>query len=81
MNICCIPLQDFALDPEESRMRSAAHHMVRFMTAGMALITCREPLLVSINTNIKQALLATLRVSYGQVLQFYVMIQSLEHAP
>lgn len=56
-------LQDFALDPEESRMRVAAHHMVRFMTAGMALITCREPLLISINTNLKTAFLSALRVS------------------
>ena len=55
-------MQDFALDPEESRMRAAAHHMVRFMTAGMALITCREPLLISINTNLKTAFLSALRV-------------------
>ena len=55
-------LQDFALDPEESRMRAAAHHMVRFMTAGMALITCREPLLISINNNLRSNFLAALRV-------------------
>ncbi|KAK2193621.1 hypothetical protein NP493_11g11020 [Ridgeia piscesae] len=53
--------KDFALDPEESRMRAAAHHMVRFMTAGMALITCREPLHISINTNLKTAFLSALR--------------------
>ena len=55
-------VQDFALDPEESRMRAAAHHMVRFMTAGMALITCREPLLISINNNLRSNFLAALRV-------------------
>ena len=55
-------LQDFALDPEEMRMRHAAHHMVRFMTSGMALITCREPLLVNIANNIKTAFINTLRV-------------------
>ncbi|KAM7434782.1 CCR4-NOT transcription complex subunit 1 [Porites harrisoni] len=53
--------KDFALDPEESRMRAAAHHMVRFMTAGMALITCREPLLISINNNLRSNFLAALR--------------------
>lgn len=53
--------KDFALDPEESRMRAAAHHMVRFMTAGMALITCREPLLISINSNLRSNFLAALR--------------------
>ena len=44
-------------------MRAAAHHMVRNMTAGMALITCREPLLISINSNLKTAFLSALRVS------------------
>ena len=43
-------------------MRHAAHHMVRFMTSGMALITCREPLLVNIANNIKTAFINTLRV-------------------
>lgn len=44
-------------------MRAAAHHMVRFMTAGMALITCREPLLISISNNLRSNFLAALRVS------------------
>jgi len=50
------------LDPEENRMRLAAHHMVRNVTAGMAMITCREPLLANLTNNIKSNLLATLRV-------------------
>ncbi|KAL5022887.1 hypothetical protein ScPMuIL_002042 [Solemya velum] len=53
--------KDFALDPEETRMRAAAHHMVRHMTAGMALITCREPLYITITNNLKNAFMATLR--------------------
>ncbi|XP_046333509.2 CCR4-NOT transcription complex subunit 1-like isoform X5 [Haliotis rufescens] len=53
--------KDFALDPEEMRMRSAAHYMVRNITAGLALITCREPLFISINNNLKNAFMATLR--------------------
>ncbi|KAL3860717.1 hypothetical protein ACJMK2_010802 [Sinanodonta woodiana] len=53
--------KDFALDPEENRMRAAAHHMVRSLTAGLALYTCREPLYVTISTNLKNAFMATLR--------------------
>jgi len=34
--------KDFALDPEEVRMRTAARHMARNLTAGMAMITCRD---------------------------------------
>ncbi|ESO94093.1 hypothetical protein LOTGIDRAFT_239532 [Lottia gigantea] len=53
--------KDFALDPDEGRMRSAAHSMVRNITAGLALITCREPLFISISNNLKTAFLSTLR--------------------
>ncbi|XP_054715657.1 CCR4-NOT transcription complex subunit 1-like [Uloborus diversus] len=53
--------KDFALDPEESRMRVSAHHMVRSLTAGMVMITCRDPLFVTILTNLRNAFLATLR--------------------
>ena len=63
-------LQDCALDPEEGRMRGAAHHMVRNMTAGMALITCREPLVISINNNLKKAFLGTLMVMRNLSLNF-----------
>uniref|UniRef100_G3UN31 CCR4-NOT transcription complex subunit 1 n=1 Tax=Loxodonta africana TaxID=9785 RepID=G3UN31_LOXAF len=53
--------KDFALDSEESRMRIAAHHMMRNLTAGMAMITCREPLLMSISTNLKNSFASALR--------------------
>ncbi|XP_039287191.1 LOW QUALITY PROTEIN: CCR4-NOT transcription complex subunit 1 [Nilaparvata lugens] len=48
--------KDFALDPEETRMRLAAHHMVRHLTAGMAMITCRDQLMIAISNNLKQLL-------------------------
>ncbi|XP_014252247.1 CCR4-NOT transcription complex subunit 1 isoform X3 [Cimex lectularius] len=52
--------KDFALEPEESRMRAAAHHMVRNLAAGMAMITCRDQLLVSISNNLKANFLSAL---------------------
>ncbi|KAI1889966.1 hypothetical protein AGOR_G00168350 [Albula goreensis] len=58
--------KDFALDSEESRMRVAAHHMMRNLTAGMAMITCREPLLMSIATNLKSNFAAALRAPTPQ---------------
>lgn len=58
--------KDFALDSEESRMRVAAHHMMRNLTAGMAMITCREPLLMSIATNLKNNFAAALRAPTPQ---------------
>ncbi|XP_035217967.1 CCR4-NOT transcription complex subunit 1-like [Stegodyphus dumicola] len=53
--------KDFALDPEESRMRISAHHMIRSLTAGMVMITCRDPLFMSIHTNLRNNFLSTLR--------------------
>uniref|UniRef100_A0A8C3X3K8 CCR4-NOT transcription complex subunit 1 n=1 Tax=Catagonus wagneri TaxID=51154 RepID=A0A8C3X3K8_9CETA len=58
--------KDFALDSEESRMRMAAHHMMRNLTAGMAMITCREPLLMSISTNLKNSFASALRTTSPQ---------------
>ncbi|XP_076878142.1 CCR4-NOT transcription complex subunit 1 isoform X1 [Brachyhypopomus gauderio] len=58
--------KDFALDSEESHMRVAAHHMMRNLTAGMAMITCREPLLMSIATNLKNSFAAALRAPTSQ---------------
>ncbi|XP_043350714.1 CCR4-NOT transcription complex subunit 1 isoform X18 [Dermochelys coriacea] len=58
--------KDFALDSEESRMRVAAHHMMRNLTAGMAMITCREPLMMSIATNLKNSFATALRAASPQ---------------
>ena len=43
-------------------MHTAAVHMVRNLTAGMAMITCREPLLLSITSNLRSAFSSVLRV-------------------
>ncbi|XP_068115836.1 CCR4-NOT transcription complex subunit 1-like [Hyperolius riggenbachi] len=51
-NIIC---KDFALDSEESRMQVSTHHMMRNLTAAMAMVICREPLLMRIATNLKNS--------------------------
>ena len=50
----CDP-QDFALEPDEMRMRTAANYMMRNITCGLALITAREPILMQITNNLKNA--------------------------
>lgn len=52
--------KDFALDPDETRMRTCAHHMMRNLTAGMAMITCREQIPTTISTNLKAAFVTAL---------------------
>jgi len=54
--------QDFALDHDEARMREAAHHMVRNLTAGMAMITCRDHLHLSIKNNLTHFMMTIGRV-------------------
>merc|ERR1719361_3079871 len=49
--------KDFSLDFDETRMRTVAHHMVRNLTAGMAMITCRDHLLLSIKNNLKNIMM------------------------
>ena len=53
--------KDFALDPDETRMRNAAHHMVRNLTAGMAMITARNQLSMSISDHVKNFIVSLTR--------------------
>lgn len=40
--------KDFAMEPDETRLRTAAHHMAQTMAGSLALVTCKEPLRMSI---------------------------------
>lgn len=51
--ICC---KDFAFDPTDKNIRRSSYQMMRSLTAGMASITCREPLAATMTDFIKQAL-------------------------
>lgn len=45
-------LKDFAMEPDETRMRTAAHQMVKNLTSSLALVTCKDPLRNSIMNNL-----------------------------
>ena len=47
--------KDFALDPDENKMIAAAHYLLRNLLSGMSMITCKDPLLLSITTTLKAA--------------------------
>lgn len=53
--------RDFSVDPDEARVRLAAHTLVRCLTGSMAMITCRDHMLTSICTNLKAAFASHLR--------------------
>lgn len=50
------------MDPDESHLRKAAHCMVRNLTSGLAMITCREQIVQLLTSNLKQHFLSVLMV-------------------
>ena len=45
-------VKDFAMESDEQRVRAAAHSMVQNLTSSLALVTCKEPLRVSITNHL-----------------------------
>jgi CCR4-NOT transcription complex subunit 1 len=61
VTIACITtrelvLKDFAMEPDESKMRKAAHLMVRNLSGNLSLVTCKELLRVSMYNQLKTLL-------------------------
>ena len=64
-------VQDFAVEPDEQRMRKAAHLMVGSLAGSLALVTCRDPLRTSLTNRLRsllaQGLDAAMLEQYVQV--------------
>ena len=61
VSIACITAKeivtkDFAMESDENKMRKAAQLMVANLAGSLALVTCREPLRVSVSTHLRQLL-------------------------
>ncbi|XP_025202841.1 CCR4-NOT transcription complex subunit 1-like isoform X4 [Melanaphis sacchari] len=52
--------KDFGMDPDDTHLRKAAHCMVRNLTSGLAMITCREQVIQTLTTNLKQHFMSVL---------------------
>lgn len=48
--------KDFASEPNEEKLRSAAHLMARKLAGSLALVTCKEPLKSNLATHIRHFL-------------------------
>ncbi|KAG9303880.1 hypothetical protein G9A89_005790 [Geosiphon pyriformis] len=62
VGIACIStreliLKDFAMEPNEEKMRNAAHLMVQNLAGSLALVTCKEPLRMSMVTHLRNLFL------------------------
>jgi CCR4-NOT transcription complex subunit 1 len=51
-------LKDFALEPDEQIMRTAAHYTVQSLASSLAMVACKEPLRVSIASHLRSLLQA-----------------------
>eukprot|EP00004_Rigifila_ramosa_P003722 TRINITY_DN1396_c0_g1_i5.p1 TRINITY_DN1396_c0_g1~~TRINITY_DN1396_c0_g1_i5.p1 ORF type:complete len:1958 (-),score=482.55 TRINITY_DN1396_c0_g1_i5:140-5680(-) len=49
-------LKDFATEPDEGKMRKATHLMAQNLAGNLALVTCKEPMRVSITQHLQQML-------------------------
>lgn len=49
-------LKDFAGDPDESRLRKAAHLMVSSLAGSLSLVTAKDPLRISLTNQLRQML-------------------------
>eukprot|EP00602_Paraphysomonas_sp_CaronLab_P009030 CAMPEP_0185024952 /NCGR_PEP_ID=MMETSP1103-20130426/8098_1 /TAXON_ID=36769 /ORGANISM="Paraphysomonas bandaiensis, Strain Caron Lab Isolate" /LENGTH=2202 /DNA_ID=CAMNT_0027558051 /DNA_START=281 /DNA_END=6889 /DNA_ORIENTATION=- len=61
VTIACVTTQqliqkDFALEPNENQLRRAAHLMISNLAGSLALVTCKEPLRVSIGNHLRTLL-------------------------
>ncbi|CAD7696161.1 unnamed protein product [Ostreobium quekettii] len=52
--------KDFAMEPDESKLRRSAHLMVSSLAGSLALVTCKEPLKVSLQSQLKSVLQSVL---------------------
>ncbi|PWY99362.1 Not1-domain-containing protein [Testicularia cyperi] len=50
--------KDFAMEGDEVKMRKAAHQMAQNLAGSLALVTCKEPLRISMVTHARSLLLA-----------------------
>lgn len=52
-----LTIKDFALEPNEEKMRKSAHLMVQALAGSLSSVTCREPLRISMISNLRTLLM------------------------
>ncbi|CAM0140611.1 CCR4-NOT core subunit cdc39, variant 2 [Umbelopsis sp. WA50703] len=50
--------KDFAMESDENKMRKAAHLMVQNLASNLAMVTCKEPLRISMTSNLRSIFVA-----------------------
>lgn len=50
--------KDFAMESDENKMRTAAHLMAQNLAGSLAMVTCKEPLRLTMVTNLRNIFVA-----------------------
>lgn len=84
VTIACITtkelvLKDFASEADDVKMRKASHLMVSNLAGSLALVTCKEPLRVSIGNHLRQLLSAASPTLDAQAVEAVVQQCSAEN--
>ena len=51
-----LALKDFLLEPDDQKLLKGTHHIAQNLAGSLALVTCREPLKMSLNTLLRKKL-------------------------
>eukprot|EP01116_Phalansterium_solitarium_P014539 TRINITY_DN3224_c0_g1_i5.p1 TRINITY_DN3224_c0_g1~~TRINITY_DN3224_c0_g1_i5.p1 ORF type:complete len:1462 (-),score=389.12 TRINITY_DN3224_c0_g1_i5:3053-7438(-) len=79
VTIACITTQqlvskDFAVEPDESKLRKASHLMVQNLAGSLALVTCKEPLRLSMSNHLRALLTQQTPPEYQPAIEQAVQI-------
>ncbi|SYW82671.1 uncharacterized protein UBRO2_04793 [Ustilago bromivora] len=58
ISTCKLVTKDFAMEGDEEKMQASAHQMAQNLAGSLALVTCKEPLCISMIANARTLLLA-----------------------
>lgn len=69
---CCtaareLILKDFAFDGDDTRMRRAGHVMAQSLAINLALVTCKDPLRISLTNHLRSSLQQAVQTMGAQV--------------
>eukprot|EP01119_Soliformovum_irregulare_P023182 TRINITY_DN8072_c0_g1_i1.p1 TRINITY_DN8072_c0_g1~~TRINITY_DN8072_c0_g1_i1.p1 ORF type:complete len:2236 (-),score=833.72 TRINITY_DN8072_c0_g1_i1:325-7032(-) len=84
VTIACITtkeliLKDFATEGDEAKMRKASHLMVQNLAGSLALVTCKEPLRVSMSNHLRSLLQANATENLFPLVEQAVQIVATEN--
>ncbi|CAJ0847288.1 16872_t:CDS:10 [Entrophospora sp. SA101] len=69
-------IKDFAMEPNEEKVRNAAHLMVQNLAGSLALVTCKEPLKISMATHLRNLFLENIYSEQNNVEQAILILVS-----